>query len=472
MAYPDFQAVGPATAIVSGLTSTGAVEWPTHIAGDLGILAIGSNNFAEGVATPTIVVDTDVWTLIRNSVNNISEPGNPSNIITSVRMQTYYRIAESTSEPDVDLSLTGACELIQARIITFRNHDPVNPINGSSTSDHDGIGLFTVGGPVTTADDCLILFAIQTTAAAAFGTYPFGGSDPDLSNFTNRCHDTSSAGPADGSFDLTTAEEVSQGSTFGFLLDTNSLYDIGHSIALTGFEPEPPEPPDPTVTAPFPDALSQEGYQNTFGDMLIEIPLSGGLSRRRQDSYFAGHMVTVQWLLTRQEYAQFMGFFKTSLRHAVDPFLIDVITDIGVPTTHKARTVGGIPTLNRQSGDAYYVSCTLQCEKNPTYTGNIIYQEDGDIVFAVDNPTFAEGFAAGDTLRIIDSAGIHPTGSTPINLDGEYTVLSTTGFNVVTLDNPASVNSDWTVLAGLGSGIEYGDEDNGNVISTVTRVPT
>ncbi len=461
MAYPTLHA----SSQDQGIAQPGdgaALEWPTHLTGDLGIMAIVTARTPSG-SINTVTVPGD-WDLVTSTTLDVGGT-------MTVDFLCYTKVAESAAEADVNLTGPAGMEVLQSRIWTFRGYDPDTIIDSFADISYNGTGAFSIQTPETTLDECLMFFIVPACFAGGSPTpivsFP-ESSDPTLDNFVLVNQESVSDIP-DVNLIAITAEETVAGSESEVVVDSTSFEPVlGVVLAIPGIS-DPPEPEEPNVLIFDPE---QEGYQNNFSDQLIEIELSGGLSRRRQDSYFAGHIVTVQWLLTREEYAQFMGFFKTDLRHGVDPFLIDLITDIGVPTTHRARTLGGLPRLTRQTGNAYYVSCTLQCERNPTYTGNIIYQEDGDIVFAVDNPTFAECFAAGDTLRIIDSAGIHPTGSTPINLDGEYTVLSTTGFNVVTLDNPASVNSDWTVLAGLGSGIEYGDEDNGNVISTITRVPT
>lgn len=222
-------------------------------------------------------------------------------------------------------------------------------------------------------------------------------------------------------------------------------------------------------TVPSPE---QQGYSNEIDSSFIQIPLEGGLSRVRQDMYLPSHTVECTWFLTREEYAQFIGYFRTVLDNASRPFLIDLISDVGEPTTHKCRTLEGMPKLTQQKGNGYWVNATLECENNPTYTGTITYKEPNFIIYSTTNPKLVGPIVTGDTVRILYSKGIHPTGSTPLNLDGVYIVEDTTGFNVLELLSPASVNTDWTTLATLGAPAEYGNVSNGNVTSTVTRVPT
>jgi hypothetical protein len=70
--------------------------------------------------------------------------------------------------------------------------------------------------------------------------------------------------------------------------------------------------------------------------------------------------------------------------------------------------------------------------------------------------------------------GLEPTlqaGPTDLNLDGIYEVDTVDPNNEVTLVTPELVNSDWALLASLGTPGQYGDETHGNVISTLTRHP-
>jgi hypothetical protein len=216
----------------------------------------------------------------------------------------------------------------------------------------------------------------------------------------------------------------------------------------------------------------RDGYTFEASYPVIEAQLDGGITRKRQDVLWMPHMVTVNWLLDRIDYTRFMGFFRTTLKNATNAFLLDLVADVGIPTTHKCRTRGGMPKLTGQRGNAFYVSATLEVQVNPTYTGLILYQEPGSIIFTTDFPSLVGPIIEGDTVRIIDSSGTHPTGPTSLNLDGIYTVDSTVGFSVLQLASPSSVNSGWTTLAGLGAPGEYGDETHGSVYSTVTRVPT
>lgn len=112
---------------------------------------------------------------------------------------------------------------------------------------------------------------------------------------------------------------------------------------------------------------------------FIYIPLEGGPGRKIQDILLPGHNLTCQWLLDPVEYTRFMGFFVTTLRQGQDDFLLDLITDIGEPTTHLCRTIGGLPRLTQQKAEGYWVTCNIEADKNPTFTDTITYSlNDGE----------------------------------------------------------------------------------------------
>lgn len=243
------------------------------------------------------------------------------------------------------------------------------------------------------------------------------------------------------------------------------------SSAMVTLALQPPTPVIVVTSVPVLDLRpEQSGYSVNLQNSNIDLALEGGPSKKRGDVLFAPHTVTATWTLKTEEYSPFMGFFRTTLADGAIPFLLNLVTDIGLPTLHKCRTIGGIPRLTKQEGQAYYTSCTLEVQQNPTFTGLISYAGNGTITFTADNPKIITAYKPGDTVRILDSKGIYPTGSTPLNLDGVYTVNTVPSTNVMTLLSPSLVTSDWTTLLGLGGA--YGDAANGNVISTITRVPT
>lgn len=140
----------------------------------------------------------------------------------------------------------------------------------------------------------------------------------------------------------------------------------------------------------------QPGYSSEEMPGTIVVPVEGGGSRKRKDILLTGHVVNCQWLLTAEEYTEFMGFFDTELRYGREDFLMDLITDIGIPTTHVCRTVGGNPKLTQQKNNAYWVSCTLECDKNPTFTSTITYSVDSSALWIFDG--IDDEITLGDVL--------------------------------------------------------------------------
>lgn len=217
----------------------------------------------------------------------------------------------------------------------------------------------------------------------------------------------------------------------------------------------------------------RDGYTFQSSYPVIETVYKGGVSFKRQDFLYSPHVVTLNWVLTSDlDYTNFMGHFRTTVKNGAQPFLMNLLTDIGEPTLHKCRVLAGLPKISQKRGTTYYVSCTLEVQPNPTYTDLITYEEPGNIVLNVSNPPLVGPIVAGDFVQVLYTEGIHPTGPTPLNLDGVYEVASTTDGDTLTLTSPAAVNSDWTVLATLGAPGRYGSASFGNVISTITRIPT
>lgn len=384
---------------------------------------------------------------------------------STTRLRLFSKIAASSSEPPIQLILGDGTDHAFAKITTFSGTDQTNPFNAATFSTFGPLSTTANCGSITTSvNDCLAVLCFAAADQRTLNAITNGA----LASITERSDENTALGN-DGSLAIVTASKTTAGafgtSTGTWSSSTNTATAI---LALMG-------PQAFIITGPYalpePD---QVGYTNDISRGVFEVPLEGGLSRRRNDVYFAGHTVNVTWILTATEYTRLMGLFLMDLKYSSQPFLLDLIVDIGLPTTHKCRTLGGMPKLTQQKGDAYWVSATLQCEKNPTYTGLIIYQEPNRIVFSTENPflyALINPIEVGDSIRIISSKGIHPTGSTPLNLDGIYEVAGHVGFNVLTLTSPELVNSDWTVLAGLAGTAQYGDASHGNVISTVTRVP-
>lgn len=218
----------------------------------------------------------------------------------------------------------------------------------------------------------------------------------------------------------------------------------------------------------------RDGYSAIPTYPIREALFEGAATRKYTDALYAPHEVTVNWKLTSAaDYTAFMGFFRTTLFQTTEFFLMDLVTDIGALVPHRCRTKGGMPKLQQVIGNCFYVTATLEVEVNPTYTGLILYQEPNIIVFNHNSPRLVGPLQVGDTIRVFNSSGTHPQGNpTDLNLDGTYVISEVAGSSEIEVTSPELVNSDWTTLAGLGTPGQYGTESLGNVISTLTRIPS
>lgn len=128
--------------ISAGTGSTSSVAWPTHAAGDFGML------FTE---TDTTSVPTPSgWTLI--------SPFPIAHVVVNTKLQVFYRFATSSSESNAAIS---GADHAWGTILTFSGVNPLTPlrrvatsIGGASRTTHCADGLTTY------LDDSLIVFAL------------------------------------------------------------------------------------------------------------------------------------------------------------------------------------------------------------------------------------------------------------------------------------------------------------------------
>lgn len=215
----------------------------------------------------------------------------------------------------------------------------------------------------------------------------------------------------------------------------------------------------------------RDGYSVIPTYPIREALFDGAATRKYTDALYLPHEVTVNWKLNNIQYTNFMGFFRTTLLEATEYFLMDLVTSIGALIPHRCRSKGGMPRLNQVSGTTFHVTATLEVEVNPTYTGIITYEDPGTITFIHSTPRLVGPLQPGDTIRVFNSSGIHPDGAVDLDLDGTYEIDTVDPNNEITLVSPATVNADWNTLAGL-TPAQYGDESNGNVTSTIIRIPS
>jgi hypothetical protein len=211
----------------------------------------------------------------------------------------------------------------------------------------------------------------------------------------------------------------------------------------------------------------RDGYQVSLAYPVVEVKLSAGPSRRRREHLFATHTVDLTWLLTSpDDYTAFNRFFRQTLDHGTEAFLVELLTDIGVTMPHMCRTMGNLPKLTQQKGLAYWMSATVEVETNPSYGVEAIFNTNTGDQIALPNLNGRLGpLQPGDIVRVMGSDSVEDT--LPLNFDGIYTVDSFTAPSTITLDDAPSVSADWTVLNGTVAG-----STTSTGITTVIKLPT
>ncbi len=191
-----------------------------------------------------------------------------------------------------------------------------------------------------------------------------------------------------------------------------------------------------------------DSYSFTPAYNVIEVKLDGGRSRKRVDILGGSHTINPMWILRASEYTKLMGFFRDEAAQGTSPFLVDLVSDVGIVMPHVCRCVGGLPRLTRQRGDAYWVEATLEVDPTPTYTGTAIFTNAGTPLVAITNPwgspTLFGPIEVGDDIMIVDGI-CEDVG----DLSGTYEVTDGGG-NSLEIAGAAAVNPLWTALQALG----------------------
>ena len=197
----------------------------------------------------------------------------------------------------------------------------------------------------------------------------------------------------------------------------------------------------------------RDGYSLTPGYNCIDIKLDGGPSRKRQDFIGEPHLLNVQWIIVKNHYSNFMAFFRERIQNGTMPFRATILGDSEVLIPNVCQCADGLPKLTQQSGDAFWLSTTLEVTPNPTKSFSLFLQ-NVSVEQVVDAGTvdYAGEMAQFPAGRSVVLTGTSETVSgTPINLDGTYVIDTEPNAFTRTLQNASTINSDWTVLNGTGA---------------------
>jgi hypothetical protein len=188
-------------------------------------------------------------------------------------------------------------------------------------------------------------------------------------------------------------------------------------------------------------------YAFTPSDNMISVKLDGGRSRLRRDQLAGDGLIEANWILDRGEYTTFMGFFRERIQDCSRDFRCNLVLDVNASVPYVCRCISR-PKLTSQSGNAFYVSATLEVTPNPTRSFTLFLQNVAtpQIVDAgtVDYIGDLTDFPTGRDVILTGTKDL-VTGIT-INLDGQYTLNTAPNTFTRTLLNAAIINPGWTTL--------------------------
>ncbi len=198
----------------TGTQSETAPAWPTHVAGDFGLL------IAE--TTSSQIADPSGWSLIT--------PTPLTNVGASSRLHLWRKFAASNAESAP--SITGATNHAVGQIITYTGVNTLNPIHQISTGNCSSRSTHASPGMTTYIDDCLIVLVL---------TWALDNAGPLFTSYTNTTlasisavrHDGGTTTGDGGGIIVCDATKVSQGEIVDgvWTISTNSFAGMA-TIAL------------------------------------------------------------------------------------------------------------------------------------------------------------------------------------------------------------------------------------------------
>jgi hypothetical protein len=175
-------------------TGTGSYSWPTHAAGDLGVMVIGTRNQAIGAISG--------WTFY-GSVGT-GTPGAAAAIMLSV----YTRIATSNSQPNASVPDSGA--ITGGAIMVFRGCNTTTPIEASASTTGTTSSV-SIPAATSLGDNRIVVHALADNYDANGGRLS-AWTNASLSSLTERL-DVGSSGGIGGGLGAVVGGLASAGST-------------------------------------------------------------------------------------------------------------------------------------------------------------------------------------------------------------------------------------------------------------------
>lgn len=104
------------------------------------------------------------------------------------------------------------------------------------------------------------------------------------------------------------------------------------------------------------------GYSSTPGASSLSAILDGPAGHHRPDYEGAPTLVSLNWLLSPEEYQYLRAFWRTATSMGAEPFLVDLIMSEGVVREHVARFVPGSMQLSTVLGEAFGVRVIAEAQ--------------------------------------------------------------------------------------------------------------
>lgn len=166
MAIPAYQAIG--TIVTQSTTTITNVAWPTHVAGDVGILfVVGRNGYT--------VTDPAGWTLLFKQGTGSGSTGQ--------YVAAYWKVAASSAEGTTTVTLSSSLFTGGGIILTYRGVDPTTPSNVATGGvKSTGSTSVSVTAVTTTLANCLVIGICRGTSSTTYTSI----ADATLSSLTSR----------------------------------------------------------------------------------------------------------------------------------------------------------------------------------------------------------------------------------------------------------------------------------------------
>jgi len=115
------------------------------------------------------------------------------------------------------------------------------------------------------------------------------------------------------------------------------------------------------TTLPLPTV---DGYGVQPGDAILRTDMEAGLARQRRRFTSVPSIISVRWLMTRNQFAVFEAWYKKYAKEGAEFFDIELLGGVGI-TTHNARFTQQF-NATLLNGRLWTVTSQLEIRERPT----------------------------------------------------------------------------------------------------------